>query len=134
MRILTLLVALAAIGCGASATNDDPSLTTGLWGGPEVQVTVTSQGATTQFVCAHGTIDQLIAPDASGNFSATGTYVFEHPATVAGQPNSDSHSARYDGQIVSGTMRLSVTVPDKQQVFGPFVAAFGAAGPSTRCQ
>ena len=110
------------------------SLTTGTWGGPDVQVTVTSQGTTTQFVCAHGTIDQLIVPDANGNFSATGTYVFEHPATVVGQPSSDSHSARYDGQLTDKTMRISVTVPDKQQVFGPFTATLGATGPSTRCQ
>jgi hypothetical protein len=95
---------------------------------------VTNQGATTQFVCAHGTIDQLIAPDANGNFSVTGTYVFEHPATVAGQPSADSHSARYDGQLSAGTMRISVTVPDKQQIFGPFTATLGATGPSMRCQ
>ena len=133
MRVLTMLVVLATVGCSA-ATNDNALQTTGTWGGPEVQVTVTSQGTTTQFVCAHGTIDQLIVADANGNFSVTGTYVFEHPATVAGQPSSDSHSARYDGQLSGGTMRISVTVPDKQQVFGPFTALLGATGPSTRCQ
>jgi hypothetical protein len=95
---------------------------------------VTSQGTTTQFVCAHGTIDQLIARDVNGNFSASGTYVYEHPATIVGQPNSDSHAARYDGELSGTTMRVSVTVPDKQQVFGPFTATLGATGPSTRCQ
>jgi hypothetical protein len=134
MRVLTTLAALAIVSCSAAATNDNTLPTTGTWAGPDVQVIVTSQGTTTQFVCAHGTIDQLIAPDANGNFSATGTYVFEHPATVVGQPSSDSHSARYDGQLSGRTMHISVTVPDKQQVFGPFTATLGATGPSTRCQ
>ena len=134
MRVLAMLAALATAGCSTAATNDNTLPTTGTWGGPDVQVTVTIQGTTTQFVCAHGTIDQLIAPDANGNFSATGTYVFEHPATVAGQPSSDSHSARYEGQVSGSTMHISVTVPDKQQVFGPFTAMLGATGPSTRCQ
>lgn len=134
MRVLTILAALATISCGAAETSDNALLTTGTWGGPDVQVTVAGQGTTTQFVCAHGTIDQPIGPDASGNFSATGTYVFEHPATVAGQPSSDSHSAHYDGQVSARTMRISVTVPDKQQVFGPFTATLGATGPSMRCQ
>jgi hypothetical protein len=134
MRILTMLAALATVSCSAAATNDSALPTTGTWGGPEAQVSVTSQGTTTQFVCAHGTIDQPIAPDANGNFSATGTYVFEHPASVAGQPSSESHSARYDGQLSDKTMRISVTVPDKQQVFGPFTATLGATGPTARCQ
>ena len=134
MRLLTMLVALATVSCGASATSDNELPTTGTWGGPDIQVVVASEGTTTQFVCAHGTIDQLIVADANGNFSATGTYVFEHPATVAGQASSDSHSARYDGQLSDKTMRISVTVPDKQQVFGPFTATLGATGPNTRCQ
>ena len=134
MRVLSMLAALAAMGCSAGTTQDSTVLPSGRWGGPEVQVTATNQGATAQFVCAHGTIDQAIQPDANGNFSATGTYVFEHPATVAGQANEDSHSARYDGQISGTTLRVSVTVPDKQQTFGPFTATAGATGPNTRCQ
>ena len=134
MRILTILAALATMSCSGTVTNDSGLLPTGTWGGPDVQLTVTSQGTTTQFVCAHGTIDQPIASDASGNFSASGTYVYEHPATVVGQPSSDSHSARYDGQLSATTVRFSVTVPDKQQVFGPFTATLGATGPSSRCQ
>ncbi len=134
MRVLTLLAVFATLGCSAAATDDNAGLTTGTWGGPDVQVTATSNGATAQFVCAHGAIDQLIGPDANGNFSATGTYVYEHPATVVGQPSSDSHSARYDVQLTATTMHLSVTIPDKQQVVGPFTATLGATGPSSRCQ
>jgi hypothetical protein len=134
MMRITLMAALATLGCTA-ATNDESALpTAGTWGGPEVQITSNDRGATTQFVCAHGTIDEPIAPDANGNFSATGTYVFEHPATVAGQSTSDSHTARYDAQLSDKTMRITVTLPDKQQVFGPFTATLGATGPSTRCQ
>jgi hypothetical protein len=125
---------LAAVNCGGASTDDVALPTAGTWGGPDIQVVATNQGATTQFVCAHGTIDQPITPDASGNFSAPGTYVFEHPATVQGQPNTDSHSARYDGQLSDRTMRITVTVPDKQQSFGPFTATLGTTGPSTRCQ
>jgi hypothetical protein len=135
MRIFALMGALTAVACSA-ATNDETALpkTGSGWGGPDVQVTATDHGATIQFVCAHGTIDQLIVPDASGHFSGTGTYVFEHPAAVEGQPNSDSHSARYDAQLSDRTMRITATVPDKQQVVGPFTATLGATGPSTRCQ
>jgi len=134
MRVLMMLTALAAMGCSAGATQDSAVVPQGTWGGPDVEVTVTNQGATTQFVCAHGTIDQALEPDASGNFSATGTYVYEHPATVVGQANEDSHSARYEGQLSGTTLRVTVTVPDKQQVFGPFTATLGATGPGMRCQ
>jgi hypothetical protein len=133
MRVLTMLVALATVSCSAAGTNDISAPLIGTWGGPDLKVAVTAQGTTTEFICAHGTIDQ-IAPDASGNFSATGTYVYEHPATGAGQPNTDSHAARYDGQLSGTTMRVTVTVPDKQQVFGPFTVTLGANGPSTKCQ
>jgi hypothetical protein len=134
MRVLILMAGFAVVSCSAAATNDGAPPTTGTWGGPEVQIISTSQGATTQFVCAHGTIDHAIAPDANGNFSEAGTYVFEHPATVQGEPNTDSHSARYDGQVSEKTIRISVSVPDKQQVFGPFTATLGTTGPNTRCQ
>jgi hypothetical protein len=39
-----------------------------------------------------------------------------------------------NGQISAKVMQVSVTVPDKQQVFGPFTATLGATGPSVRCQ
>ena len=134
MRVLMMLAAVAAMGCSAGATQDSAAVPSGTWGGPDVQVVVTNQGATAQFVCAHGTIDQSIQPDASGAFSSPGTYVYEHPATIAGQANEDSHSARYDGQLSGTTLRVTVTVPDKQQTFGPFTATLGATGPNTRCQ
>lgn len=134
MRVLRMLAALAVMGCSAGTTQDSAVLPPGTWGGPDVQVTATTQGATTQFVCAHGTINQAIQADANGNFSAIGTYVYEHPATVAGQANEDSHSARYDGQLSGSTLRLTVTIPDKQQTVGPFTATLGATGPSMRCQ
>lgn len=134
MRVHTMLVALATMSCSAGVTQDSATLPAGTWGGPDVQVTVTNQAATTQFVCAHGTIDQPIEPNANGNFSATGTYVYEHPAIVGGQVSADSHSARYDVQLSATTLRVSVTIPDKQQVVGPFTATLGATGPSTRCQ
>jgi len=128
-----ILALCAALGCSASSPNSVSPALTGTWGGPNVSVTVSAQGATTQFVCAHGTIDQTIVPDANGNFSAAGTYVYEHPSTANGQPGTDSHSARYDGQITGTSMRISVTVPDKSQVFGPFDATLGTTGPNSRC-
>lgn len=128
-----ILAICAALGCSASSTNSVSPALTGTWGGPNVSVTASAQGATTEFVCAHGTIDQTIVPDANGNFSATGTYVYEHPSTSNGQPGTDSHSARYDGQITGTNMRISVTIPDKSQVFGPFDATLGTTGPSSKC-
>jgi len=130
VRVHALLLALVAVSCSA-ATTKDRVLPTGTWGGDDVQVIVTSQGATLQFACSHGAIHQPIEPDANGNFSATGTYVYEHPANPLSE--ADSHSARFDGQFSATTMRVTVTVPDKQDVFGPFTATLGATGPRTRC-
>jgi hypothetical protein len=131
MRILMLLLC-SAVGC--AATSDVDLAATGTWGGPDLSITMTTGGAIAQFVCAHGVIPERIAPDASGNFSATGTYDFERTALVVGQPASESHSARYDGQISGNTMRLSVMVLDTKQVVGPFSATLATAGPSSRCQ
>jgi hypothetical protein len=133
MRISTLLLCMM-VACGGDATNGGELLATGSWGGPDVGIVATARGATIQFVCAHGVIGDRIVPDANGDFSATGTYDFEHTVIVAGQPASDSHAARYDGQISGSTMRLSTTLLDTKQVFGPFPATLGTAGPSSRCQ
>lgn len=131
MRVVSIFAVVATISC--SGATQDNTVPAGTWGGPDVLVTTTKQGATTQFVCAHGTIDRPIVPDGSGNFSAGGTYVYEHPAGITGQPSSDSHAARYDGQFVGATLRITVTIPDTQQTVGPLTATFGATGPASRC-
>ena len=129
-----MLLLCATVACGGDITNDVAESAIGTWGGPEVSITVTAQGATAQFVCAHGAIAGPILEDASGNFSANGTYDFEHTSLIAGQSAVDSHLARYDGQISGTTMRVSVTLLDTKQTFGAYEAKLGSAGPSSRCQ
>lgn len=104
----------------------------GVWGGTGIAVTVTASGATVEFDCAHGTIAQPVVLDASGRFSANGTYVQEHGGPIAPGPE-DSHPAVYRGTVQGSTMTLTVTLSDTAQTVGTFTAVHGASPRIVKC-
>jgi hypothetical protein len=85
---------------------------TGVWGGTNVQLNVTSSGATVAFCCALGNIPGPIAVDSSGHFTIVGTYQSTNgPIPVGGFVNVP---ATYAGTVNGNTMSLTVSGPVNQ--------------------
>ena len=65
---LAIVISLAAGGC----TNPTPIVAPGAWGGSHVIMRVTSTGASVEYDCAEGVIEEPLRPDAEGRFTAAG--------------------------------------------------------------
>jgi hypothetical protein len=122
------------------------SLPTGQWGGPHVRLDVTEKGATAEFDCAHGTVDERIVPGADGSFSARGTFVGERGGPsrdtsavdesgrrAAPGKHADGQAARYSGRVEGETLTLTVTLADSGRVVGTFTLKRGSAGRLFKC-
>ncbi|MFN2602506.1 MAG: hypothetical protein ABR582_07110 [Gemmatimonadaceae bacterium] len=128
-RALIFFVALSLSGCGSSPTGPVPQ---GNWGGQHIGLIVTDTGATINYDCAHGTIDQaLVAAD--GIFTAIGTHYQEHGGPIRDGEPVDKHPARYDGRTDGKTMTLDVTLTDSDQKLGTFKLERGASPNVFKC-
>ena len=131
-RIAVSIVCAALTGCGTPAA-PDVAVATGSWGGVSIRLDVAATGATIEYDCAHGTIDQPLVADRDGRFSAKGTHVREHGGPVRIDEPLDRHPAQYAGQVSGASMRLTVTLLDTPQVVGTFDAVFGVNGRVLKC-
>jgi hypothetical protein len=106
---------------------------TGNWGGQNVQMDVTADGAQLRFNCARGSIEQPIVLDTEGRFSAKGTFV----AGVMGPLHEDnppkSQPAIYSGTVKDQSMTLTVTIPENKEEGGTFSLEHGKPGRIWRC-
>lgn len=136
MRLIALRVALAAAlaaaGCGGTQPSD--VVTIGVWGGDGIEMVVTATGATLDFGCDTGTIDQPLVASERKAFSAAGTYAFGRggPSDPA-DPALVPHPARYDATIVAPTLHLVVFVTDLSRNMGEFRLVAGRRGSLDRC-
>ena len=103
----------------------------GNWGGPGIQLTVTEQGATVEYDCAHGSIDEPLTVNRNGRFSWVGTRVAEHGGPQV-EGREDRRPARYEGEVTDDTMRITIT--EGQQDPGTFTLKRGAAGRLRKCR
>jgi hypothetical protein len=114
-----------AIAADATAASGAGRLAPGTWGGDRVQLTVTEQGATIEYDCGHGTIDEPVTTDARGRFAAKGTHVFEHGGPAREDEPDSRHAARYQGRVEGDAMDLTVTIVDSQREVGAFTLKRG---------
>ena len=126
---LTLVVAFAA-SCSPTAPD---RVTAGTWGGDHIRLDVTATGATTEYDCAHGTIDAALVLDRDGRFSVMGTHTIEHGGPVRIDEPANRHPARYDGQLTGDVLQLTVTMTDTQERLDSFNVQFGAAPRLLKC-
>ena len=118
------LLFIGVVGnCGTSPTGPVPP---GDWGGQHIGLIVTSSGATVNYDCAHGTIDQALVT-ADGIFTAVGTHYRDHGGPVREGEPADAHPARYDGHTDGKTMTLDVTLTDTGEKLGTFKLERGAS-------
>lgn len=132
-RLAVLAAMVSVASCGAPTAADHVGVAVGSWGGDHLRVDVTPAGATIEYDCAHGTIDEPLSPDRAGRFSAAGTHTFEHGGPIRVDELPNRHPARYDGLVVANTLEMTVTVIDTPQVIGTFTATFGAASRTLKC-
>ncbi|MGB9179784.1 MAG: hypothetical protein WCB68_11115 [Pyrinomonadaceae bacterium] len=108
-------------------------LSAGGWGGQHVGLEVTTDGATLDFDCAHGEINQAIVLDSDGRFNVQGTYTIEGPGPIRAGKNYSS-SARYSGSVSGDTMTLSVAPANSTAENITFTLTRGKAGRVWKCK
>ena len=141
VRFLLALVFLQTASCqtggpGTMLTGPPGAqarVSNGTWGGDHAGMEVTDDGATLDYDCAHGTIDEPLLLDGQGDFNVTGTHVTEHGGLQPGDGKADSHPARYTGHVEGQVMTLTVTLTDTQEEFGTFKLTFGASPRVVKC-
>ncbi len=106
---------------------------TGTWGGKHIGLEVTADGATVDYDCAHGTIDQPIVLDKSGHFQAKGTHFMEHPGPERVGQEDKGHHARYTGRVDGNSMTLTVRLADTDEVIGAFTVMHGKMPQVMKC-
>jgi len=105
----------------------------GLWGGDNIQLEVTEQGAQVEYACDYGSIDQKIVPDGNGYFNVKGTHIREHGGPVREDETSNNHPAQFSGQINNKTMNLTVTESDTKKLVGKFTLVYGQETRLVKC-
>ena len=132
--VLTGAVMLASQPASNLQQGDDASGSPDVWGGNDISMEVTPQGATLEFDCAHGEILEAIKTNAKGEFSARGTYTPEHGGPIRKDNPPRDLPAMYKGSIDGDTMRLEVVLADKDQAPGPLTLTRGQAGRVKKCR
>ena len=129
---ITLISVFATIP--APANNLSKSLPTGTWGGKHIRLDVLESGATVEYDCAFGTIDEPLLLDENNHLKALGTYVFERggPRQI-GEPPPKKHAALYCGWTDGHQMRLTVKLSETQEVVGTFSLCLGCPPRLEKC-
>jgi len=131
----TLLCAVAlsgssAMGCQEGGSGGSPQI----WGGRDVSLEMSAEGATLEFDCAHGAITQPIKPNAKGEFSVPGAYTPEHGGPVKKSNLPRDLPAVYKGIIDGDTMHLEVVLTDGAQAPPPLSLTRGKPGRLVKCR
>jgi len=136
---------------GAKAKGSDvvvKTIETGEWGGARISLTVTKEGATVEYDCGNGTIDQRVELDIDGRFDVRGTHEDENggsPSEISATDDEGKVSpadtsaknrrpARYTGRVDGRTLSLTVTLTDDGSTFGKFVLTKGASARLNKCR
>lgn len=123
-----------ALACSANCSGSEPvGAPLGQWGGDHVRLDVLETGATVEFDCAHGSVDEAMTLDDEGRFDARGTYVREHGGPVRRDEAENSRPARYTGSVAGGRMSLAVVFDDGGRL-GPFNLTLGDDGRLVKCR
>ncbi|SRR6266542_2186743 len=131
--VLLMAMLVGSVACGTLGEPDRGRVADGTWGGDHIRLAVTATSATTEYDCAHGTIDQPLMADRDGRLSVTGTHTFEHGGPIRVDESADRHPARYEGRLIDDTLQLTVTITDTQQTLGTFTVKRGAAPRLLKC-
>jgi hypothetical protein len=103
----------------------------GNWGGDQVLLSVSDDGASIEFACAHGKITERMVTDSEGKFSVKGTFVRERGGpTRQGEERGDE--VTYSGSVQSETMTLKV-LNGAGETIGDFTLVHGKSVRLRKC-
>src|SRR5262245_16973798 len=110
MKMVSGLALALGLGGGCSSglsAVDFDRVPAGVWGGQHLRLTVTDNGGTSEFDCAHGSLDSALAVDAEGRFDVPGTLVHEGGPVREGVEEV-RQSVRYTGRTDGRAMEIDV--------------------------
>jgi hypothetical protein len=94
---------------------------------------VTAAGASLEYDCADGVIDEPLRPDGEGRFTATGFHTPGHGGPMREGEILPAFRARYDGRVIGEQMTLRVTMTETGVELGSFDLRRGSSGLLVRC-
>lgn len=130
MRVIAVLVALTAAGCGDSP--NAPDALTGTWGGEHVRLTVVSGGGQLEFDCARGAMTEALVPQSDGSFNVAGYYVAEQGGPVRDDGREVRRPTTYSGRVSGSTLTLRFVV-EGDMVYGPYTLERDRAAVIRKC-
>jgi hypothetical protein len=135
----TLMMATLFQSVGGSHRNaNGPSgimdnVLTGMWGGQHIRLEVSSSGASIEYDCARGTIDQPMTLDSGGYFDVRGTHVTDRGGPIREGERSDALAARYTGRVQGETMTITVMLTDSKEIAGTFTLGYRKTSRLRKC-
>ena len=133
-RFVCVLVAVTSAAMASGRDSSPSSTLAAAWGGEHIGLIVTERGATLEYDCALGTIDEQVRTDQGGQFEVRGTHMFERGGPGrAGDPPLRQHPALYRGWTNGKEMRLTVTLVDTGVEVGRFSLEVGRRPALEKC-
>lgn len=129
MKAIAAVALLVVAGC--AAVGQRPTILSGQWGGPRINLVLEGGLGTVEYDCASGTIDQPI-PSAAVSFDVTGTHRTGQAGPVRVGQIFHAQRATYSGRASTGEMTLLVKLEDGSTL-GPYTLQQGVAGQINRC-
>jgi hypothetical protein len=109
-----------------------PSALIGSWGGENLLVEISADGATVEYGCARGTISEKIVPDSDGKFSVKGFHLAERGGPTR-QGSERGEPAIYTGTIEGNMMTFEVKLEKGNESVGTFKVEKGKKVRLRRC-
>lgn len=132
--LLTLFAFACGAGVVAAGRGGGAPVPEGLWGGRQIKLVVSGTGASVEFDCAVGRIEEPLVAGPEGRFQASGTWRPERggPARPGDEPLPE-RPARYAGWTDGERMRLEVTILEPERPLGPFELRLGETPLLDKC-
>jgi hypothetical protein len=108
-------------------------VSTGVWGGDHISLTVANTTSHVEFDCAHGDILGALTINARNEFMVSGTFGREHGGPIRIGEVPDSHPAVYFGSASVSTMTMTVQLTDTKEMIGSFTLTRDTPGRVTKC-
>lgn len=117
----------------AAMSKEQNRVATGDWGGPNVRMNVTDNGARLQLTCAHGSIEEPLVMDNEGRFSAKGMFAAEAMGPLREDNPPKNGPAIYSGKVSDTKMSLTITFIETKEKAGEYSLEYGKPGRVWRC-
>jgi len=130
-RAFPLLLLLMACASDPSSAGRLERVPNGPWGGQHVRLAVDDTGATIDFDCAHGRLEEPLVLDEQGAFDVKGTMVPEGGPAPPDETKK-TQPARYKGTTDGNRMILTLVLEDGQSA-GTFDLTKGAVSRLFKC-